>query len=165
MTSCTNSWVQSNSGQVLDTTVANIPSYRPKPQDQEIVGPVRYDNIHHHTREHSEKTYIDEDESSIISDTQPESLDGESLDTRDWMDLVARGTVLGQELEDSCYPMTIEFEVSHSCMSDDLRTLVSSDESMEWTDDDSSETSEVYFSSSDGVTRSTLSSESEFVMR
>jgi hypothetical protein len=75
------------------------------------------------------------------------SIDGESLDTCDWMELVARGAVSNRELEESFFPMTIDFNEdpyhTYGCKA------VFTDEQSEIRSDDSSEISGKDFSSTD----------------
>ncbi len=155
MTSCTNAWVQNDTGQLLGTSLANIPSYRLQPQNQQSAVALRNDSGHHQPREPSEKEYCDEDSMSINSDKNHDSLDGESLDTYDRMDLVARGAFPYRELGEACYPLTIEFEGGYPCISDDMRSDSCSDESTSWSNDDTSKTTEMFYSSDDEISVST----------
>mmetsp|Transcript_95864 Transcript_95864/g.188250 ORF Transcript_95864/g.188250 Transcript_95864/m.188250 type:complete len:160 (-) Transcript_95864:784-1263(-) len=137
MTSCTNALAQSNAGQVIETTVANIPRYyRPKPQNQDIPFAVFPDNECSHTIELSVGERCDDDEvSSMNSYTDHPSLDGESLNTCDWMDLVAtRSTAHGP-------PLTIEVGIMVPCIQDETGSPTSSDDFSERSEDESDETS------------------------
>eukprot|EP00429_Kryptoperidinium_foliaceum_P008113 CAMPEP_0176026664 /NCGR_PEP_ID=MMETSP0120_2-20121206/13064_1 /TAXON_ID=160619 /ORGANISM="Kryptoperidinium foliaceum, Strain CCMP 1326" /LENGTH=136 /DNA_ID=CAMNT_0017359861 /DNA_START=54 /DNA_END=465 /DNA_ORIENTATION=+ len=59
----------------------------------------------------------------------PLNVDGESLDSRDWMELAATGAVSPKELEHSFLPMTIEFEIGYGVMDGSVYPVSSDEES------------------------------------
>lgn len=165
MTSCTNSLAQSKAGQVIETTVANIPRYyRPNPQNQDIPFEALHENECRHTIELSVGELCNDDVSSMNSYTDHPSLDGESLNTCDWMDLV--GTHFRSI--DCRPPMTIEVGNMVSCVQDESGSPSSSDDGTGWSEDGrdyTSVTSEMEFSLTEGTTDwSSPSSESDFAL-
>jgi len=168
MTSCTNSLTQSKAGQVVETTVANIPRYyRPKPQNQDIP----FAALHEHELSHTIELSIgerceDDDVSSMNSYTDHPSLDGESLNTCDWMDLV--GIRSNAQSIDCLPPMTIEVGFVIPCIQDECGSPTSSDDCTRWSEDDlddTSVTSAMEFSFTEGSTdRSTPISENDFAL-
>ena len=151
MTSCTNSLAKSNAGQVIETTVANFPRYYlPKPQNQDIPFAVLHDNERSHTIELSEGECCDDDDdvSSMNSYTDHPSLDGESLNTCDWMDLVGTRILSHGQLQsiDCLPPMTIEVGTMITCIENEPGSPTSSDDCTRWSGDDTSVTSDMEFS-------------------
>lgn len=84
----------------------------------------------------------------------PESIDGESLNTLDWIELLESGPVMDYELgETSDVPMTIEVNAYDNYISDDCYSVVSSDDR---SDDESMYGDEKDFSSSSCVGHSAV---------
>ena len=171
MKSCTNSLTQSKAGQVIDTTVANIPRYyRPKPQNQDLSFAAFHENECSHTIELSVGECDDDDVSSINSYTDHSSLDGESLNTCDWMDLVGTRNMVHLRLQSmDCHPpMTIEVGDRIPFSQDESGSPTCSDDYVEWSEDepdDTSATSEMEFSVTEETTDwSTPISESDFAL-
>lgn len=144
MTSCTNSLAHSNAGQVIETTVSNIPRYyRPKPQNQEISFAALHENECSHAIELSVGECCDDDLSSMKSYTDHPSLDGESLNTCDWIDLVGTRDIVPGHVESmNCSPpMTIEVGNMIPCIQDVSESPTSSDDFTVWSEDEADETS------------------------
>ena len=132
MSSCTNNMVQPKSGRQHFARVPHLVCRCPhhaktsqasngQPQDQ-------CSGIGHEctTWPHSRQQSMDIDLIRLN-----ENIDGESLDSHDWMELVARGTAWNRGLDESLFPMILDLSAYHGpdLRSDDKAAVTSEDQS------------------------------------
>lgn len=142
MSSCTNTWVQRKAGRHNNTTVSNHPCYYPpNAEPPPTSNGNSQDEYRAYNGELEEWLFCGNQPMDFDSMSSHESIDGESLDTYDWMELVARGAVTDREMEESFLPMTIDLSEYHGSDLHSNKPAVSSEEQSEMTFDDSSDTS------------------------
>lgn len=139
MTPCTNQWAQCNADQVLPNAFANPAYYLPhQPQNEDcLVRRINCDENDTNERSKGAMSCHDKDEMSERSDSLIlfESIDGESLNSQEWMDLVASGRMDDECGEIYSVPMTIEIDICNEHPLYECGTTVSSDESDDLSDD------------------------------
>jgi len=142
MSPCTKQWAQCNSDRPPKMKFANLPrSRRHQPQNTEPFPKNTQNDDEIDTIEEPPRGSLahTNDDGSMSRDemTVSESIDGESLNTREWRDLIEAGKMMEYELgEMFAVPMTIE--VFNENGSDDYGTYISSDDSM-MSDDESTD--------------------------
>jgi len=149
MSSCTNTWAQRKSGRNSNTPVSNPPSYALNVETLPTSTEDHLQDQRRHDKEcrdffHYGNQSIDSE--SIVSDG---SIDGVSLDTSDWMELVARGAVSNKELEEVFLPITIDLNGYYDSDLNEYTTAVSIEDQSQISSDDSWDTTGKDWSLSD----------------